>query len=76
MGRVRAGGEADFLEIRRNGPAVLVRHVFHRVARHARDAQLNLGLGENRVDRLGKPGKAVHRRYQDIADAPVFQLVQ
>jgi len=30
------------------GLAALVRHVLHRIADYARDAQLNLGFGENR----------------------------
>ena len=52
--RVRAGGEADFHEGHRHGHVVPVRCLSHRVADHARGAQMNLGLVENRVDCLGK----------------------
>ena len=59
----------------RSAATVLRSLVWDKPRRVVHDVQMNLGRRGNGADRLGKPGKVVHRRYQRVANAPVLQLV-
>jgi len=76
FGILGRGGSVNALEIGSDQFAILAGDEVQAVAHHMHNAQLDLGLQVDALDRVRKAGEAVHAWNQDVADAAISEFGQ
>ena len=72
--RFLGGRGIDLFEILAERLAILEWNKHDRVPNLVRDADLHVGVGKYRLDRLGKAFETVHAGDEDVLDAAIFEI--